>query len=424
MPRSTAISRPPRPLMYLQMPIQARKSSCCRAFALRVNRRGCSGRVRGQTPAMAVAAMAFVPRVHRFATCRSRGPTLNFVPRPPRIQFAGATYHVTARGNRRQIIFASPTDYDLYTAMLRRIAHRLGWRILEYCLMPNHVHLVLQTLQPNLSRGMQWLHGTYATCFNERHGVSGHLFQGRFDSVLVEDEDHLAELSRYVPNNPVRAGLCAHANEWPWSSATAAMTRPERPWPGSDPGHGSNGRLAAPRRDRRKAPLEDLQERGRREADDVQVVAFDPLDERGAAALDRVPARAPLPLAARPRTRRAPRRRHRETSPAWSPLRPPPTRARPGRAPRPPHASAPRAARASRAPPLHRPACRACRRRAPPSCPRRAPARRTPTAPSPARDPEEKRPARRPRRTRAPRPRTESRAAPGSPGAAATWTRA
>ncbi len=406
------------------MPIQARKSSCCRAFALRVNRRGCSGRVRGQTPAMAVSAMAFVPRVRRSARCVTPRRTVGSMPRPPRIQLAGGTYHVTARGNRQQAIFHDETDYSLYRTLLRRVAWRLGWRILEYCLMPNHVHLVLETPQPNLSRGMQWLSGTYATCFNERHGFSGHLFQGRFHSRLIEDEEHLAELGRYLAYNPVRAGICPMPSEWRWSSHTERRTRPRRPRPGSDPGHGSNGRLAEPRRAGREAPLEDRRgarpPEGRRRSGSPLRSARR-ARRRGPGSRTRPRA---LPTRHSPRTHRAPPGRHHETSRAWSPPRPPPTRARPGRAPRPPHASVPRAARASRAPPRHHAACRACPRRARRSCPRRARARRPPTAPSPARDPREKRPATRPRRTRAPRPRTESRAAPGSPGAAATSTRA
>ncbi len=148
--------------------------------------------------------------------------------RSHRPQVAGGIYHVTARGNRRQRIFLSDPDNELFLGLLGRTAARLGWLCHAYCLMPNHFHLVVTTPEANLSRGMQWLCGTYAHVFNEIHGVDGHLFQGRFQSVLVERTEHLVELARYVPLNPVRARLCLDPSDWRWSSyrATAGLDRP------------------------------------------------------------------------------------------------------------------------------------------------------------------------------------------------------
>jgi putative transposase len=152
------------------------------------------------------------------------------VPRPPRHQVAGGTYHVNDRGNRRQTIFRADPDYELFLSLLGTMVTRLGWVCHAYCLMPNHLHLLLTTPEPNLSYGLQRLLGSYAQVFNERHGVDGHLFQGRFHSVLVESTEHLLELARYLPLNPVRAHLCPHPADWRWSSyrATAGLEREPR----------------------------------------------------------------------------------------------------------------------------------------------------------------------------------------------------
>src|SRR3954447_17027443 len=92
-----------------------------------------------------------------------------------------------------------------------------GWVLHAFCLMRNHYHLLLQTPQPNLSRGMRQVNGVYTQCFNRRHEHVGHVFQGRFGGVLVERESYLLELARYVPLNPVRAGFVSSAGQWPWS---------------------------------------------------------------------------------------------------------------------------------------------------------------------------------------------------------------
>ncbi len=147
------------------------------------------------------------------------------MPRPPRIVVANGIYHVTARGNRRQLLFVDRRDRLRYLDFLAEVVARYGWRCHAYCLMPNHVHLLVQTPVPNLSEGMQRLQTRYAQWFNRRHSFDGHLFQGRFHSVLVESQWHLIELSRYIVSNPVRAKLCATADGWVWSSYRATVGR-------------------------------------------------------------------------------------------------------------------------------------------------------------------------------------------------------
>jgi putative transposase len=143
------------------------------------------------------------------------------VPRALRNFEPGGIYHVTARGNRKQRIFLTDNDRELFLTLLARVALRLKWRCHAYCLMQNHYHLVAETRGENLSAGLQTLNGRYAQAFNGRYETSGHLFQGRFHAVQVGTEGHLLELSRYLALNPVRAGLCMRPEEWPWSSYRA-----------------------------------------------------------------------------------------------------------------------------------------------------------------------------------------------------------
>jgi REP element-mobilizing transposase RayT len=145
------------------------------------------------------------------------------VPRPPRIAPRGGIFHITSRGNRRQDIFLDDDDRRWFLRLLGAAVTRFSWRCHAYCLMDNHVHLLLETHDENLSDGMQWLLGRYAQDFNWRHGYDGHLFQGRFKSRLVESNWHLIELGRYIVLNPVRAKMRATAGDWHWSSYRAAI---------------------------------------------------------------------------------------------------------------------------------------------------------------------------------------------------------
>lgn len=151
--------------------------------------------------------------------------------RPLRVEFEGALYHVTSRGNARQAIYLSDADHGAFLTLLSRVIDRTGWILHAYCLMPNHFHLLLETPCANLSDGMRQLNGSYTQLFNRRHNRVGHLFQGRYKALLVEKASYLMELIRYVVLNPVRAGLVKAPWEWKWSSyrATAGRT-PAPPW--------------------------------------------------------------------------------------------------------------------------------------------------------------------------------------------------
>lgn len=141
--------------------------------------------------------------------------------RPLRLEYAGACYHITSRGNAKQSIFHDDADREMLLRVLAAAVKRFGWHLHAYCLMGNHYHLLVATPQPNLSRGMRHLNGVYTQRFNRRHERAGHVFQGRFGAILVEREAYLLELVRYISLNPVRAGIVASAEEWRWSSQRA-----------------------------------------------------------------------------------------------------------------------------------------------------------------------------------------------------------
>jgi putative transposase len=148
--------------------------------------------------------------------------------RPLRIEFPGALYHVTSRGNARAPIFLEDSDRYSFLDILGDVVGRYRWLCHAYCLMTNHYHLLVETPAANLSRGMRQLNGLYTQRFNRARGRVGHILQGRFGGVLVERETHLLELARYVVLNPVRAGLVASAEAYAWSSlrATLGLARP------------------------------------------------------------------------------------------------------------------------------------------------------------------------------------------------------
>jgi REP element-mobilizing transposase RayT len=151
------------------------------------------------------------------------------VARPLRLQFAGALYHVTARGNAREAIFRTTADYERFLELLEQVLSRYGWVCHAYCLLGNHYHLIVETPRANLAAGMRHLNGVYAQAFNRAHRRVGHVLQGRYCAVLVEKERHLLALSRYVALNPVRAGLCRAPADWPWSSYRAMCGRNSAP---------------------------------------------------------------------------------------------------------------------------------------------------------------------------------------------------
>ena len=147
--------------------------------------------------------------------------------RPLRIEFSGALYHVTARGNAQQDIYLTDDDRQEFLSLLQRACDRYHWLCHAYCLMTNHYHLLIETQTPTLSKGMKYLNGTYTQAFNRRHKRVGHVFQGRYKGILVEKDSYLLELSRYIVLNPVRAHMVRSAKDWPWSSyrATAGLAK-------------------------------------------------------------------------------------------------------------------------------------------------------------------------------------------------------
>lgn len=138
--------------------------------------------------------------------------------RPLRLEFPGAIYHITSRGNARLPIFEDDPDRQRFLFILQEVVKRFNWLCHAYCLMDNHYHLVVETVDGNLSQGMRHLNGVYTQDFNRRHNRTGHVFQGRYKSILVEREGYLLELCRYVVLNPVRAGEVSQPGEYPWSS--------------------------------------------------------------------------------------------------------------------------------------------------------------------------------------------------------------
>jgi putative transposase len=138
--------------------------------------------------------------------------------RPLRIEFAGAFYHITARGNERKDIFKSVRDRSRFLSYLESATERYEAVIHVYCLMTNHYHLLLETPSGNLSQIMRHINGAYTTYFNTKRKRSGHLFQGRYKGILVEADEYAKELSRYIHLNPFRAGIVQSPEEYRWSS--------------------------------------------------------------------------------------------------------------------------------------------------------------------------------------------------------------
>jgi len=138
--------------------------------------------------------------------------------RPLRLQFDGAIYHVTSRGNARDDIFDDDADRHAFLECLGNVVQRFHWLCHAYCLMDNHYHLVIETPEANLAQGMRQLNGIYTQRYNRRHRTVGHLFQGRYKAILIQKESHLQEVCRYVVLNPVRANAIEKVEQWKWSS--------------------------------------------------------------------------------------------------------------------------------------------------------------------------------------------------------------
>ena len=140
------------------------------------------------------------------------------MPRPLREQVEGGIYHLVSRGVRKLPLYYDDRDRERFLSLLEVTADRYHWQIHAYCLMTNHFHLLVTTPDANVSAGMQYLNGRYCAWFNWRHGCEGHVVERRFFSVLMKTEEQLLNAARYIVLNPVRAGLCRKAADWPWSS--------------------------------------------------------------------------------------------------------------------------------------------------------------------------------------------------------------
>jgi len=141
--------------------------------------------------------------------------------RAPRIEYEGAVYHVTNRGNGQEMIYREEADWKAFLGIMSDVVSEFGWRIYTYCLMGNHYHLLLETPQPNLSLGMRELDLQYTLRYNWRYEHSGHVFQDRYWSGLVLNDNYLIDAASYLLLNPLRAQLVHSPEEWHWSSCAA-----------------------------------------------------------------------------------------------------------------------------------------------------------------------------------------------------------
>jgi REP element-mobilizing transposase RayT len=149
--------------------------------------------------------------------------------RPLRIEYPGAHYHVTSRGNERKDVFKSQKDREQFLQYLESAVSRYDAVIHAYCLMSNHYHLLLETPSGNLSKIMQHINGAYTNYFNMKRKRNGHLFQGRYKAIVIEADEYAQELSRYIHLNPVRANMVANPEEYRWSSYLDYISARKRP---------------------------------------------------------------------------------------------------------------------------------------------------------------------------------------------------
>jgi putative transposase len=155
--------------------------------------------------------------------------------RPLRLEFAGALYHVTSRGNERKAIYQQEDDFELFLKILSDVCEQFNWIIHAYCLMTNHYHLLVETPDANLSKGMRQLNGVFTQSINRKHQRVGHLFQGRYKAILIDKDAYLLELCRYIVLNPVRARMVDSPREWFWSSWHSMVgSKASPPWLATD----------------------------------------------------------------------------------------------------------------------------------------------------------------------------------------------
>lgn len=150
--------------------------------------------------------------------------------RPLRLEFPGALYHVTCRGNRREHIFRDRADRLAWFDKTERVCQRFHFIVHAFCQMTNHLHLLIETPEGNLGQGMRQLNSAYSQYYNRRHDLVGHVMQGRYKAILVQKDSYLRELARYIVLNPVRAGIADQPGQWEWSSYRLMLGEPAPSW--------------------------------------------------------------------------------------------------------------------------------------------------------------------------------------------------
>jgi REP element-mobilizing transposase RayT len=145
--------------------------------------------------------------------------------RPLRIEYEGAFYHITARGNERRRIYFGKADYEKFLSYLRNAQEKYGYLLHCYVLMGNHYHLLIETPQGNMSKLMHFINSSYTTYINRKRKRSGHLFQGRYKAILIDRDSYLLELSRYLHLNPVRANIVTKPEDYPYSSYRSYISK-------------------------------------------------------------------------------------------------------------------------------------------------------------------------------------------------------
>ncbi|MHC1719541.1 MAG: transposase [Clostridiaceae bacterium] len=138
--------------------------------------------------------------------------------RKPRVWYKGAKYHITCRGNRRSSLFLDRNDYKVYLKILEKVIEQTDFKVYCYCLMTNHIHLEIETNEINIGDIMKLINTRYAIYFNSKYCMDGHLFQGRYGAELIERDDYIVKVSRYIHLNPVKANIVASPEEYEWSS--------------------------------------------------------------------------------------------------------------------------------------------------------------------------------------------------------------
>jgi REP-associated tyrosine transposase len=177
------------------------------------------------------------PKRNAISSVKKRAPvasagqssrTVDAVPRPPRIQVAGGLYHITTQANFGRLVFQDDRERAHFLEVLTTVVRRHSWSCRDYCLLSTHYHVFVETPDPDIAEGMQYLNGRYAQWANKKRGERSHVFADRYASVQVKTGSHALEIHRYIALNPVRAGLVREPEDWPWSSLPALLGR-ERP---------------------------------------------------------------------------------------------------------------------------------------------------------------------------------------------------